>query len=126
MFSDYYVETPMVNCKEVCRFQADTSCLYEHNLDSHNHKVRNIMYKTTQRAFDHSKLTTSSSIPVTSTFKPGSTMILTQGPSISRLISSGQDEMGHWSYHTYSCKNFHRLTIASVYQPCTQRVLKNG
>ena len=34
--------------------------------------------------------------------------------------------MGWWSYHTYSCKNFHRLTITSVYQPCTQRVLENG
>ena len=32
-------------CKEVCQFQADTSCLYEHNLDSHNHKVRNILKK---------------------------------------------------------------------------------
>ena len=114
-------------CKEVCQFQADTSCLYEHNLDSHNHKVRNILYKTTQCAFDHSKFTTaSSSIPATSTFKPGGTMILTQGASIGRLISSGQGEMGRWSYHTYSCKNIHRLMIASVYQPCTQRVLENG
>ena len=114
-------------CKEVSRFQADTSCLYKHNLDSHNHKVRNILYKTTQCAFDHSKLTiASSSIPATSTFKPGRTMILTQGLSIGRLISSGQDEMGHWSYHTYSCKNYRRLTIASVYEPCTQRVLENG
>ena len=34
--------------------------------------------------------------------------------------------MGRWSYHTYSCKNFRRLTIASVYQPCTQQVLENG
>ena len=68
-------------CKEVCRFQADTSCLYEHNLDSYNHKVRNILYKTTQRS--NSKLTTASSaIPATSTFKPGGTMILTQGSSI--------------------------------------------
>ena len=114
-------------CKEVCQFQVDTSCLYKHNLDSHNHKVRNILYKTTQCTFDHLKLTiASSSILATSTFKPGGTMILMQGLSIGRLISSGQDEMGHWSYHTYSCENFHRLTIASVYQPCTQRVLKNG
>ena len=35
-------------CKEVDRFQADTSCLYEHNLDSYNHAVKNILYKTTQ------------------------------------------------------------------------------
>ena len=74
--------------------------------------------------FDHSKLTTASSpIPATSTFKPGSTMILTQGSCIGRLISSSQDEMGQWSYHTYSCKNFRRLTITSVYHPCNQRVL---
>ena len=53
-------------------------------------------------------------------------MILTQGASIGRLISSGQDEMGRWSYHTYSCKNFCRLTITSVYQPCTQCILENG
>ena len=114
-------------CKEVYRFQADTSCLYEHNLDSYNHTVKNILYKTTQCAFDHSKLTNASSpIPATSTFKPGGTVILTQGLCISRHILSGQDEMGHWSYHTYSCKNFCRLTIASVYQPCNQRVTDSG
>ena len=98
-FTDY--------CKEVYRFQADTSCLYEHNLDSYNHSVKTTLYKTTQRALDHSKLTTASSpIPATSTFKPGGTMILTQGSCIGRLISSGHDDMGHWSYHMYSCKNF--------------------
>ena len=114
-------------CKEVYRFQTDTSCLYEHNLDSYNHAVKNILYKTTQCAFDHSKLTTTSSpIPATSTFKPGGTMILTQGSCISRLISCGHNEMGRWSYHTYSCKNFHRLTITSVYQPCNQRVTDSG
>ena len=112
-FTDY--------CKEVHRFQADTSCLYEHNLDSYNHSVKNILYKTTQCTFDHSKLTTASSpIPATSTSKPGGTMILTQGLCIGRLISSRHDDMGHWSYHTYSCKNFRRLTIASIYQPCNQ------
>ena len=112
-FTDYF--------KEVYRFQADTSCLYEHNLDSYNHAVKNILYKTTQHAFDHSKLTTTSSpIPATSTFKPGGTMILTQGSCIGRLILSGHDEMGRWSYHMYSCKNFCRLTTASVYQPCNQ------
>ena len=114
-------------CKDVYRFQADTSCLYEHNLDSYNHAVKNILYKTTQRAFDHSKLTTAcSAIPATSTFKPGGTMILTQGSCIGRLISCGHDEMGQWSYHMYSCKNFRRLTIASVYQPCNQRVTNWG
>ena len=35
-------------CKEVHRFQADTSCLYKHNRDSYNHTVKNILYKTTQ------------------------------------------------------------------------------
>ena len=115
-FIDYY--------QEVYRFQADTSCLFEHNLDSYNHAVKTILYKTTQRTFDHSKLTsTSSPIPATSTFKPSGTMILTQGSYISRLILSGHDNMGRWSYHMYSCKNFCRLTIASVYQPCNQRVL---
>ena len=71
-FTDYF--------KEVHRFQADKSCLYEHNLDSYNHSVKNILYKTTQRTLDHPKLTTTSSpIPATSTFIPGGTMILTQG-----------------------------------------------
>ena len=77
--------------------QADTLCLYEHNLNSYNHAVKNILYKTTQHAFDHSKLTASSPIPATSTFKPGGTMILMQGSCIGRLILSGHDEMGRWS-----------------------------
>ena len=53
-------------------------------------------------------------------------MILTQGSCIGQLILSGQDKMGWWSYHTYSCKNFHGLVIAAVYHPCTQRVFENG
>ena len=98
-FTDY--------CKDVHRYHADTSCLYEDNLDSYNHSVQNILYNTTQLAFDHSKLTTASSpIPATSTFKPGGTMILTQGSCIGRLILSRHDDMGCWSYHTYSCKHF--------------------
>ena len=114
-------------CKEVYRFQADTLCLYEHNLDSYNHTVKNILYKTTQRTFDHSKLTTASSpIPSTSTFKPSSTMILMQGSCIGRLTLSGHDELGQWSYHMYSCKTFCGLTIVSVYQPCNQRILDRG
>ena len=32
-FTDY--------CKDVYRFQAGTSCFYEHNLDSYNHSVEN-------------------------------------------------------------------------------------
>ena len=88
---------------------------------------KDILYKTTQHAFDHSKLTTTSSpIPATSTFKPGSTMILMQESCIGRLILSGHDDMGRWSYHTYSSKNFLQLTIASIYQPCNQRVTDSG
>ena len=53
-------------------------------------------------------------------------MILMQGSCIGRPILCGHDEMGRWSYHMYSCKNFCRLTIASVYQPCDQRVTDCG
>ena len=110
-FTDY--------CKEVYRFQADTSCLYKHNLDSYNHPVKTILYKTTQCAFDHSNLTTASSpIPATSTFNPGGTMMLTQGSCVGRLILSRHDDMGSLSYHTYRCKDFRQLTIASAYQRC--------
>ena len=53
-------------------------------------------------------------------------MILTQDSCIGRLVLSGHNDMGRWCYHTYSCKNFRQLTIASVYQPCNQRVLDRG
>ena len=92
-------------CKEVYKFQADTSCLYKHNLDSYNHSVKNIIYNTTQHTFDHSKLTTAiSPIPATSTFKPGGTMILTQGLCAGRLISSRHDDMGQLELSHVSTK----------------------
>ena len=53
-------------------------------------------------------------------------MTLTQGSCVGRLILSGHNDMGSWSYHMYSCRNFCRLTIASVYQPCNQRVTESG
>ena len=66
--------------------------------------------------------TASSPIPATSTFKPGDSMILTQGSCIGKLMLCGHVEMGQWSYHLYSQKTFRRLTIAPFYQPCNQRV----
>ena len=85
------------------------------------------VYDTTNYTFDHYRLTcASSSIPSSFDFKPGGTLIITQGNAVGRVTLSGSDPMGRWSYQTLTCKDNRNLTIMSVYQVCEQAHTTNG
>ena len=92
--------------EEMDRFQADTFCLYETNLDTTKTRVKTLIYENTQKVFDHKAKTTitSSNIPAKNEFKPGGTLIATVGDSAGRVIASGQDNLGRWSHQTLTCK----------------------
>ena len=116
-------------CEEMRQLEVDTWCTFELNLDTLKPRVRDIMQTTIRKHFDHSKMTTStSSISLNrrSNFKPGGTLIATQGHTCGRVIHQGRDNLGRWSYQVLSCKNRRTLTIVSAYQVCQQQIVTNN
>ena len=113
--------------EEMKRMQVDVTCLYEINLDTTNHGVKSKMHKNSRQIFDHSRLTMSSStIPSANDFKPGGTLMLAQGHVTGRITSSGEDDMGRWTYQRFACKNHRYLTVISAYQVCEQPIVDKG
>ena len=114
-------------CQTMQAFQVDVFCTPEHNLDTNQHHIKNKMHETTQKFFDHTKLTlASSTIPSTSTFIPGGTLMTMQGSMNAQIIHTGADPLGRWTYQTFACKNHHQLTIIMAYQPCHQSCTHNN
>ena len=106
--------------------QADTTCLFEINLDTTKYPVRKILYDTSQNIFKHDKLDiASSSVPSKNDYKPGGTLILTQSNRKGRVIDSGSDALGRWTYQTLSGKDNRHVSIISAYQVCEQSIVED-
>jgi hypothetical protein len=113
--------------EEMKRMKSDTTCLFEVNLDTLKHEIRENLFKTTRNIFDHNRLNiTSSSVPSKHDYKPGGTLIMTQGNFKGRVIDSGSDALGRWTYQTLAGKANRNLTVVSAYQVCNQAVVDNS
>ena len=55
-------------------------------------------------------------IPDEITWKPGGTLTLSSGPLTAHLIDKGSDEVGCWSYQTFSGKYGIKVTFITCYQ----------
>ncbi|KAL7569758.1 hypothetical protein ACA910_005702 [Epithemia clementina (nom. ined.)] len=103
------------------RFSVDALCLYEINLDTHQPGISRSLFSACKNILPNSRLvTTSSSIPSTKSFKTGGTLAVAIGNSSGRVIDTGTDPLGRWSYLTFACKNHRKLTLISAYQVCLQ------
>ena len=111
-------------CLEMEKLQTDTWGIAETNLDSCQHCVRDIVHKTTRKHFEYGKLSIGSSmVPARkSHYKPGGTLMCSQGKATSRIIDQGNDRYGRWSYQTLICKNYKKLVIIMAYQVCHQNL----
>ena len=117
--------------KEICdiltEVKADIFCFQEHNLDTTKYEVKNILYETTRKHWQRARLTISSSpIQFTGTWKPGGTGILSTGPATGRILKTGHDPWGRWSYQTFAGKEGKQVTIISAYQVVAQRQALKG
>ena len=113
-------------CRTMQAFQVDTFSTPEHNLNTNQHHIKNQMHNTTQKFFEHIKLMlASSTIPSTSMFKPGGTLMTTQGSTNTRIIQISTNPLGRCTYQTFACKYHHQLTIIMAYQPCHQSHTKS-
>jgi hypothetical protein len=101
-------------CKIHQEIQADISCCQEINLDTTQSNVKTIMYKTTQRHWQRSRLTMGSTpIAFAGQYKPGGTMIMSTGAITGRIQVTGTDKWGRWSYHSLIGHNGRTLTVIS-------------
>ena len=106
-------------CYTLNSYSINTACINEHNLDTHKHTVKQKIYRTCHRQYHHSKVSlASTSIPSMTTFKPGGTMMFSQGLVTARISHQHSDPCGRWCYQTFSCKNYIKLCVITVYQPC--------
>ena len=106
-------------CYTLNSYSVDTDCINEHNLDTHKHTNKQQIYQICNCQYHHSKVSmTSTSIPSTTIFKPGGTMMFSQGPITARITQQHTDPCGRWCYQTFSCKNYIKLSVITVYQPC--------
>jgi hypothetical protein len=113
--------------EEMKRMDVDITCLYEINLDTHKSRVKKLLYENANQIFDYSRLSiASSAIPSDNEFKPGGTLLLSQGNVTGRFLEKGSDHMGRWTYQTFLCKSNRRLTIISAYQVCEQSIRVNS
>ena len=68
-------------CYTLNSYSVDTACINEYNLDTHKHTVKQQIYQTCNHQYHRSKVSmASTNIPSTTTFKPGGTMMFSQGP----------------------------------------------
>ena len=59
-------------CYTLNSYSVNTTCINEHNLDTHKHTVKQKISQTYNRQYHHSKVSmASTSIPSTTSFKPG-------------------------------------------------------
>jgi hypothetical protein len=68
----------------------------------------------------------SSTIEMVNHYKPGGTLTLSSGRITARLLTSGSDAMGQWTYQTFSGKRKTNVTIVTAYQVCNKSATQRG
>jgi hypothetical protein len=69
---------------------------------------------------------TSSPSEMIGTYKLGGTMMLRTGDVLARLLSSGNDEMGRWSFQKFAGRHNRVVTIVVAYQTGAQLGTSKG
>jgi hypothetical protein len=107
--------------------KADIFCFQEHNLDTTQYKIRNILHGTTKKHWHRNRLVIASSpIKFSGDWKPGGTAVLSNGSITGRITAVGHDEWGRWSYQTLLGQCGRHITIISAYQVVAQKQALKG
>jgi len=68
----------------------------------------------------------SSTIQTSGNYKPRGTLQLSQGNITARILTTGADELGRWTYQTFAGKDNKPVTIITVYQVCQKSTRNQG
>jgi exonuclease III len=104
-------------CQVINEVQADVFCGQEHNLDSDNTQVRQILYQATRHHWKRSRITFGTTpIAFPRQYKPGGTFMITTNDLTGRVIAQKQDKWGRWVSQVYQGRGSIKIAIYSAYQ----------
>jgi exonuclease III len=110
-------------CRYIKEIQADVFCGQEHNVDTTQASVRNILFNTSNQHWERSRIVVGTSpIPFQTPFIPGGTMVMTVGSLTGRLCKQDRDKWGRWSSRVFQGRAGRKVAIISAYQP----IVKGG
>jgi hypothetical protein len=114
-------------CELALEVQADVIALTEHNFDTQKFPIRKCCHEARTCLLDYSSMIMASSpIKMLNQYKPRGTLTMSWGKITARLIKSGSDDMGQWTYQTFSGKQSRNVTIITAYQVCDKSVSQSG
>lgn len=114
-------------CRYIKETQADVFCGQEHNVDTTQASVRNILFDTTKQHWERNRIVFGTSpIPFKTQFKPGGTMVMTVGSLTGRICKQERDKWGRWSSQIYQGHAGKKLAIISAYQPIVKGGVQAG
>ena len=103
---------------------SDIIVCVETNTDTTRYDVKSNLYSTFSSLSTPQLTCSATPVKCQTVFKPGGTLLLSSGPITSRMIDSGTDYLGRWSYQTYSGKKGIKNTIINCYQVPRQQPRK--
>ena len=110
-------------CQVIKETQADVFLGQEHNLDSTQPPVRNILQETSKQHWERYRLNIATTpIPFRSMYKPGGTFMLTVGNATGRILSQSHDKWGRWVSQTFQGAEGRTITMVSAYQVVTDTI----
>ena len=110
-------------CRTLRDIKADIFCAQEHNVDTTQVALRNIIFDTARQHWERHRIVIGTSpIQFKTAFKPGGTLVLTTGSVTGRICKQIRDKWGRRSGQEYLCHGGRKLVVLSVYQP----IVKGG
>jgi exonuclease III len=109
------------------QMETDLFGLGEINIDTTQFGVKQKCNYTLHKSFEHGKMVMSSSTFKAATeYKPGGTMIVGHDDIVGRMVATGEDRMGRWSWTKLSGSRGKRINFVVVYQVCSRPTNKTG
>jgi hypothetical protein len=110
-------------CQVINEVQANVFCGQEHNLDSDNTQVHQILYQATRHHWKRSRITFGTTpIAFPKQYKPGGTFLITTNDLTGRVIAQKQDKWGQWVSQVYQGRGSLKIAIYSAYQVVAKNV----
>jgi exonuclease III len=114
-------------CRVSQEVQADVIGIMEHNIDTTKHYVQQLCYNALRHNLPIAKLTLGTTpITTANVYMPGGTFTISSGDIVSRIIETGSDEMGRWTFQSFAGCNQQQVTVITAYQVCHKSHTQRG
>ncbi|KAG7367974.1 endonuclease/exonuclease/phosphatase family protein [Nitzschia inconspicua] len=113
-------------CQTMSEEHIDIMGIAETHLDTRHPNLVRTCAKAARRTFTHSRICMASSRRTYNTsYKPGGTAMISNGPVTGRITQTNSDSMGRWCSTSYRGANGHHVTVVTAYQVCKTQPTKD-